>query len=165
MENEAALSAIVFRALKNELEAKARVSQVRLIQREGKAPYLFRAYLNEPASVPGHLLHRFESSDQKDEFHSHPWEWAVSLILDGAYSEERIENGVVQAAREFQPGDLIILRQHDFHRVDLITPTVTTLFITGPRVSTWGFVHRETKKFREIKVRTIDDRDPVKWPA
>ena len=33
-----------------------------------------------------------------------------------------------------------IIKANTFHRVELLTPEVWTLFIHGPRVQPWGFV-------------------------
>jgi hypothetical protein len=81
-----------------------------------------------------HCLHR--SDGPSHGLHSHPWPWAVSVILRGGYVEIR-EGGW----RYYRPGDVNVLRGDDFHRIELADdnePT-WTLFIVGPRRGGWGF--------------------------
>lgn len=107
---------------------------------------------------PGVMLHCFHRSDNALDPHSHPWKWAVSLILSGGYDEERwdpVAGKIV--TRRFLPGSINVLRLDDFHRVDLLAKECWSLFITGPRYSSWGFRLRKTGEFvphREYIART-----------
>lgn len=86
-------------------------------------------------------LHHFHRSDVDRELHNHPWEWAVSLILVGGYTEERrVGDGV--RVKLFLPGELNRIGQNDFHRVDLVEDDAWSLFLVGPKVSGWGFWDR-----------------------
>lgn len=63
----------------------------RLIYEDGESggrPYLQRYYVCRFFGVRVYL-HRFVSSDPDRGLHSHPWAWAMSLILSGHYFEER----------------------------------------------------------------------------
>lgn len=108
-------------------------------------------------------LHTFYQSDEPVP-HNHPWVWAKSLILRGAYLEHRFpgEPPCTSEARTgkacpnhprvstyerlccYTRGRWNHLECNTFHWVDLITPTVWTLFISGPRMqedhaNAWGF--------------------------
>lgn len=94
----------------------------------GGRPYLSRYYLfgksrdgaDESGSpVPFNVfLHRFHRSDDDGALHSHPWEWAVSFVLVGGYSEERRVGDEVER-REVRPFSFNVITDEDFHRVDL----------------------------------------------
>jgi len=122
---------------------------------DGKASWFaawYRRYF------PCVYLHCFHASDPDRGWHSHPWEWATSLILRGRYLESRnvssyptllnlilVFNMCAQALsgkdmwpggvswdQKFGPGDVNTLSAKTFHRVKLITPRVWTLFVAGP---------------------------------
>jgi len=136
--------------------------------RPGRAPYLTRSYFwSRPKTDDGFPafdetgqprpgivwrqgpialhLHEIHQSDTEQELHSHPWRWAVSLILSGGYVEERRDNrtGTVRV-RRVRPGQLVFLRAGDYHRLDLIGRPCWSLFLAGPRTTTWWFWNRET---------------------
>lgn len=139
----------------------------RLITRkEDNQPYLYRYYLTEekPDSRCTAVLHRFVSSDPYNEVHSHPWEWATSFILSGGYKEIRYKGEAVSSTMMllrhrqetiYLPGDVNVLHADDYHRAEIIEPT-WTLFLYGPRRTTWGFANEQTGEFREITRRTAD---------
>lgn len=90
------------------------------------------------------FLHHFLRSDDDGALHSHPWSWAVSLVLVGGYREERrVGDSVV--SRIVKPWSLNFLRGSDYHRVDLLEEDAWTLFLVGPKVSTWFFWDRCTR--------------------
>lgn len=100
----------------------------------------------------GLFLHRFHRSDAAGELHSHPWAWAVSLILAGGYSEERFDHATgLVVRRAFYTGNVNFIRSTDFHRVDLDNGECWTLFLVGPKVGSWGFLDRFTRKFTPWK--------------
>jgi hypothetical protein len=92
-------------------------------------------------SGPAIFLHHFVASDPAVEVHSHPWGWSASVILAGAYREERcIGHGVDhRRVREYGPGDVNVLRADDRHRIDLLTPDCWTLFLAGSFEKPWAF--------------------------
>lgn len=128
-----------------------------IMDRAGGSPYLARWYLiGAKPSVDEHgnpigkvkkspyqvLLHRFFRGDHDGELHSHPWRWAVAIVLAGGYVEERrVGDRVV--TRRCGPGTINVIRAEDFHRVDLIGEESWSLFITGPKVADWFFWCRE----------------------
>jgi hypothetical protein len=85
-------------------------------------------------------LHRFHRPDLDDAPHSHPWRWALALILTGGYFERRGEFGSGARYRSLRGGSLNFIQDDDFHVVlHLLGPEVWTLFIVGPKTSSWGF--------------------------
>lgn len=139
-----------------------------IFDRAGLSPYLSRYYLTARPTMPdgsepfrnGQVregaewpngpialyLHRFHRSDEDLALHNHPWRWAVSLILTGGYSEERrIGNRVVR--RSVLPLTLNFISADDFHRVDLFEEDAWTLFLSGPKASSWGFWDRRTGEY------------------
>lgn len=136
--------------------------------RVGTGPYLSRWYLRGLPTMPdgshpftangetkpdaiyskkiGVYLHRFNESDG-EEFHNHPFEWSVSLILVGGYYEERLGRRNEVTRRRVRTWSLNVIRANDFHRVDLIEKDAWTLFIVGPRTRDWGFWNRKYKMF------------------
>lgn len=91
------------------------------------------------------FLHRF-GQDDEDDVHDHPWEWACSLILFGGYIEERYDTVADKyTTRVLRPFEVNFLRHTDFHRVTLIGgQPCWSLFITGKRTKSWGFIDRKT---------------------
>lgn len=131
----------------------------RTIMRNGK-PYLTRIYLTPSTGrlgkwwrnrFCGRFLHCFHMSDP-DGLHNHPWKWARSVILRGAYVEVRCSSPTPAQLelvnrgewrpipRIFWPGDSNELTEATWHRVDLMSDEVWTLFTVGPRHGKgWGF--------------------------
>ena len=123
-----------------------------VITRNDGRPYMTRFYLLGGPRSMRHgwfqnfnlFLHCFHSSDDEGELHNHPWVWAASLILWGVYREER-PNGYLL----FWPGLVNVIKADDYHRVDLRTDRVWSLFLAGPRIDRpWGFINRETGRVR-----------------
>lgn len=115
----------------------------------------------EPAAFPERLtflptvfLHRFLRSDGDLELHNHPWDRSLSFILAGGYREER-RRRVLLDGRELDVVEQRVVRPFrfnridadDFHRVDLLEDDAWTVFITGPKVKSWGFWDRFTGEY------------------
>lgn len=98
--------------------------------------YLNRWYLVPRNRFFNIYLHRFQESDDDRALHDHPWFWC-SFLLDGMYIEHS-ENGYWH----YWQGSIRFHRPTYAHRLEVpfgkFHPVVT-LFITGPRVRTWGF--------------------------
>lgn len=124
-------------------ELFARRCEVQHITRENR-PYLDRYYVagwspsnrQRPGSV---YLHHFLASDAHDAVHSHPWTWALSLILVGGYREQRCTPDGTSTTSEYRPGDVNVLGPHDRHRIDLLETDCWTLFLTGDYAQPWSF--------------------------
>lgn len=133
-----------------------------IFDREGGSPYLSRYYLigrrrTEDAIGPlrgvesvfdrlpfNLFLHHFHRSDDDGALHSHPWSWAVALVLAGGYQEERrVGDEVVR--RTVRPLTLNFIHDDDFHRVDLLEQDAWSLFLVGPKTDTWYLWDRDRK--------------------
>jgi hypothetical protein len=104
---------------------------------EERKPYLVRWHI-----WPGVYLHKFVSSDPDRGWHCHPWKWARSRILWGAYYQSApFWPGDGLRVGLFKTGDLNELLEGDYHRVLLRTPVVWTLFRHGPKHGrSWNFL-------------------------
>ncbi len=125
-----------------------------IVRDEGGDLYLTRYLV---ASLPGDVyvyVHCFHASDADDEQHDHPWAWAGSLILAGGYLEERLGAFGYTWRRRWRPGMVNLLKGDTFHRVELVDGRPAwTLFVTGPRVKSWGFRDLKTGAVTPWKVR------------
>src|SRR6185437_6930953 len=82
----------MFENLLQTLEEQGR--KYTIYDRDGKTAYLNRWYVSFPDSlqrerqdIPFNMfIHQFMRSDD-DVFHTHPWEWFHSTILEGGYWE------------------------------------------------------------------------------
>lgn len=153
----------------------ARKLDARLITRgDDDSPYLWRGYLLGDGDHEWNaFLHRFVGSDAPGEYHCHPFGDSVSFILLGSYREYACQgtdasNGrkilSQPIVRDFMPGRKNVIKANTFHRVELITPEVWTLFIHGPRVQPWGFVkegvYGQPLDMRVIHGKTSEARKP-----
>lgn len=123
---------------------------VREIYRRDNNKYLTRYYIfRKPLKwLPSIYLHCFHASDEDLELHNHDWNRSVSFILTGSYLEERLINNKV-VTRILKPGMMNYIRASDFHRVELQSDRVWTLFISGSKAkaSGWGFIKRDTLEY------------------
>ncbi len=114
----------------------------------GGEKYLLRFYIKKVGKYPGVYLHHFFMSDQDRDLHNHPWFNAKSLILCGAYSEERLlSDKKYISKKEYHAGMINKIEFTDFHRVELLEGPVWTLFMARKTFQTWGFWDMENKKF------------------
>lgn len=103
-------------------------------------PYLTRyKLLDLGKSFIRVYVNQFHRSDEDREFHSHPWDWSLALILRGGYMEYR-PNEIF----ERRPGTLNFIRHDTFHRVELLEGESWSLFIAGPERFSWFFMDPET---------------------
>lgn len=113
----------------------------RLITGEDNSPYLSRFKLfgwmpGDTRRWPiGVYLHRFHRPDNDDALHNHPWKWAFSLVLVGGYMEA-LPNG---KKRVRLPWSWRVLKANSYHSITTILDDTWTLFIVGPKASSWGF--------------------------
>jgi hypothetical protein len=124
-------------------ERLARVLPRRDISPNGQL-YLQRFYCagwrpDARIDAPSLLLHRFVASDPDHAVHSHPWAWAMSLILVGGYRETRCLPNGTRVEREYYPGDVNVILATDRHRIELLDGDCWTLFLAGPFLQQWSF--------------------------
>lgn len=80
-------------------------------------------------------IHRIMVADRDRHLHDHPWN-ARTIILRGWYREYRLTGGGLRVR-----GDTHALRYREYHRITNVSPGgVWTLFITGPKRGSWGFL-------------------------
>jgi len=91
------------------------------------------------------------------ELHNHPWRKSISFILSGKYLEQRLIDGKV-VERILSPGKFNYIKANDFHRVELVTKRVWTLFISGSKDQDWGFIDTETKNYTPWQEHTTKKR-------
>lgn len=98
------------------------------------APYLLRWYLIPRNRFFNIYLHCILRDDDDRALHDHPW-WSISFLLDGIIKE--IDKKGSRFVHMFlQPR----VRSAKYaHRLELVTDSAWTLFITGPRIREWGF--------------------------
>ena len=122
--------------------------EIKIITRHDNLPYLTRFYIYRKHFkwMPSLYLHCFHSGDEDQELHSHPWSHSVSFIVSGRYKEEYRDGDIVKS-RELGPGNINYVPKDKFHRIDLLTEEVWTIFISGPKVSSWGFWNRDTNEY------------------
>ncbi len=108
--------------------------------------YLERYLVGQRFGVTAYL-HRFVAGDGDRNVHDHPWNWSLSLVLAGGYTEERLvrldaNSGWLTKYRRLRPGSVNLLRASSFHRITRPEPETWTLFLHTPKVREWGFLHR-----------------------
>ncbi len=112
-------------------------------------PYLLRWWLLPRNPLFNVYLHHFRRSDDDRALHDHPWAFNLSWLLRGSYIEwVPSKSGPLAPEPRFLKAGTVKFRWGGApHRVQLYkTPQgeqpVWTLFITGPRVRSWGFYCR-----------------------
>lgn len=166
-------------AVRAYLEANTLLMESTLIRRDDKRPYMRRFYpqgkkinleAQEEQNGFGWFIHKFLSSDDPFEVHNHPWTWCASVILLNSYIETRYKWGWESVKNEgkkvflskpktrlLMPNMLNVITHDVMHQVNLVDDQpVWTLFIHGPRVSTWGFANIASGEYREITHRTAE---------
>ena len=78
--------------------------------------------------------HNFRISDDDRSFHDHMY-MSISIILENSYIEHTLTGKFYRSA-----GDMKLRLPKTLHRIEIPEgKECWTLFITGPRVRTWGF--------------------------
>jgi hypothetical protein len=93
----------------------------------------------------GKYLHFFHRSDWSRNLHNHPSKFGAALVLRGGYIETRIDDGGLTTRYDRYPGDVNVITQTTFHRVELMDPKGSwSLFYIGPRSGKgWGFIQED----------------------
>jgi len=148
---------------------QAKVS-LRKIPRDGDREYLDRYGLGEQTREQSRedrrtgawraRIHHFRGPDGSGH-HNHPFKWAFSIVLWGSYTEEVLEfvpcpvpwpkchlgrciccQGTGEAAKIVARRVRLFnwIPSGKFHRITKLHGDVWTLFITGPRITSWGFI-------------------------
>lgn len=120
-------------------------------------PYLKRWFIVPRNRWFNIYLHRFCRSDDDRALHDHPWV-NCSVLLVGSY-REHCQDGRIVLRKPWRPWAfwrLPVRRATTAHRVELIDGRrVWTLFLTGPRIRSWGFLcpqgWRHWEEFCEVR--------------
>jgi hypothetical protein len=98
-------------------------------------PYMLRWYIIPRNRWFNIYLHQFHRSDDDRALHDHPW-WSLSLNLWGTMIEHQKDD----KRRLVETGDIIFRSATFAHRLELPNRIpAMTIFMTGPRIRTWGF--------------------------
>src|SRR3546814_17459902 len=82
-------------------------------------------------------MHHILRSDGDDELHDHPWDNRTLMVTYGYWEITR------DGRRWIAPGDIVIRKAHEFHRIELEPGThPLTIFWHGPKINDWGFLGR-----------------------
>lgn len=107
--------------------------------------YLHRWHLIPRNPIFNIYLHKFMHDDHDRALHDHPWH-SVSVLLKGRLREvlkQKIpapgEAPIVQRSRCPRWLVPVFRKAKTAHRLEVVTPTAWTLFLTGPRIRVWGF--------------------------
>ncbi len=146
----------------------------RIIARAMRTPYRhLPGYMNRYWLLPYNRfglavrVHEILRSDDGRVFHDHPWPY-LSIILRGGYFEvqPRFSDGMYDGEQmQWRPeGAWLFRRARSWHR--LVVPegqSCWTLFISGPKVQSWGFLVAPKHKvyWREY----LDDYDSEGTPG
>lgn len=103
-------------------------------------------------------LHCIHKKDDDKHMHDHPWSF-YSIILKGAYVEERGVRGFVQSTKTIVrwPGSIQYVKKDIPHRITHIINNrpVWSLIITGKSGREWGYTTEQgwldNKTYRENK--------------
>ena len=103
------------------------------IKKENGLTYLNRWFVIPRNRFLNIYLHQFLASDDDRALHDHPW-FSVSFMLKGEIVEHSFKG--LRIIPRFIP----VFRSAKFaHRLEVVKGPVWTLFITGPRIRSWGF--------------------------
>lgn len=154
------------RAVSSWLIARAmRTPYEHIMSSDGTAMYMGRFWLFNPYAhgtyerkylwCPWSIrIHHILKEDSDRDLHDHPWN-ARTIILWGSYTEQRLidrddpvldqlvvpDRAQVTEYIDRNPGDTATLNFGEYHRIDSVSPGgVFTLFISGPKMGSWGFL-------------------------
>jgi hypothetical protein len=97
------------------------------------------------------MIHHIHRPDRDRHLHNHPWDYSVSIILNGGYVEERLVmdkagNITGTKVRVLYSPLINVIKKDDFHRIRQVDYGTWTLFIAGKRErdlwtgAWWGFL-------------------------
>lgn len=127
-------------------------SLLEMVKIPADSNYLHRFFILR-TPLGGIFLHRFMESDPDEELHNHMWP-GFSIILSGSYKEEKMSKAKLPVKTKIvKPGNINIIGKDDFHRVELQTADVWTLFFYFRKVrSDWGFLHPVTLQYTPWRI-------------
>lgn len=119
------------------------------------ARFWLRPYAPDGRGIAARV-HHIARADADRHLHDHPWNF-VSVVLKGGYVEARptsLDPDFEHESRaerctltERRAGSVAFRRATDRHRIVSVQPDTWTLFITGPKLHTWGFFTPHGKEY------------------
>lgn len=111
-----------------------------VIERLDGTPYLRRWYVIRRNRWFNIYLHEYLADDEDRALHDHPW-WSASLCLVGELVEiyRKVAASPYVSSRVVVGGDLVLRSAKFSHRLEVPIAGSITLFVTGPKLRTWGF--------------------------
>jgi hypothetical protein len=101
------------------------------------------------------FVHRFSQPDQDKSLHSHPWEFFVSVIIKGGYSELRYGNSKVLKLKHYRAPSLNFVEKHEYHKIVHVKPGTITVVLSWGNGREWGFLsngrHIPWKEYLGVK--------------
>lgn len=124
----------------------ARNLESRTIDQPGNVRYKIFGRMNGKGSGISLYLHHITEPDNDERgLHNHPWSWAISWILSGAYEEDQI------VQRHLWSHGFRRFDNEMFHRITDVWGPCWTLFLAGPRSGEgWGFIDPEIEDYDSI---------------
>ena len=113
-------------------------------------PYLLRWFVIPRNPVFNVYLHEIRRSDDDSALHDHPWLFNSSVLVRGQYMEHTIAEGGIHHRTHRTAGKVKLRMGPAPHRLELMPllgcgvdspdeqPCIT-VFLTGPRMRSWGF--------------------------
>jgi hypothetical protein len=109
----------------------------------GGTEYMMRFHMRS-ARGRNRRFHLISADDPGRDWHDHPWDY-VTRLLSGSYIEHTPDGSVT-----YGPGDVLVRKADQLHRLELVSGPVWTYFVTGRFRRTWGFMtERGWIPFRE----------------
>ena len=100
----------------------------------GGAEYMRRYYLSHGRG-PQTRFHQILADDPDRYWHDHPWDYTTRLLSGAGYIEHTPSGAV-----SYRPGDVLVRKAGQLHRLELIDGPVWTYFVTGRWKRAWGFM-------------------------
>ena len=108
-------------------------------------PYMRRWWIIPRNKIFNIYLHHMMHDDDDRAPHDHPW-WSLSLCLNGRIKEHELlpKRGLLGGPQRYRINDIVAgqwkWRGKEYaHRLELPDDEAWTLFMTGPKLRTWGF--------------------------
>src|SRR3546814_10406590 len=84
-----------------------------ILTHDERGPYLEKWHLSREDDGSARLMHHILRSDGDDELHDHPWDNRTLMVTYGYWEITR------DGRRWNAPGDIVIRKAHEFHRIEL----------------------------------------------
>lgn len=100
---------------------------------DAENPYMLRWHLIPRNGMFNIYYHHVLHDDDDCALHDHPWP-SFSYLIRG-----NIREVTPDGHRDLVPGDCVYREADAAHRLELLSESAETLFVTGPVIRDWGF--------------------------